>query len=129
MFLRLKGKARKRKETTRNTEERLFSISKMPPVSIPVAAAVFMVVSVAVVGSVTLTLERANHEGIELSRLRDRDRARQGRILQQRPTGVVDFPVEGTYDPYLVGYISIFSIYIFKLFMWVCLVMLKIESF
>ncbi|KAH6814684.1 Eukaryotic aspartyl protease family protein [Perilla frutescens var. frutescens] len=75
----------------------------MPPVNIPAAAAVFLVVSAAVVGGVTLTLERANHEGVELSRLRDRDSARHGRILQQRPTGVIDFPVEGTYDPYLVG--------------------------
>lgn len=78
--------------------------------SVPVAvAALLVVVSVAVVGGVTLTLERANHEGIELSRLRDIDRARHGRLLQQRATGVVDFPVEGTYDPYLVGYTSIFS--------------------
>lgn len=81
----------------------------MPPVNTPVAVAAFLMVSVSVVCGVTLTLERANHEGAELSRLRDLDRARHGRILQQRPTSVVDFPVEGTYDPYLVGYISIFS--------------------
>ncbi|KAK6144307.1 hypothetical protein DH2020_021127 [Rehmannia glutinosa] len=53
--------------------------------------------------SITLTLERASHEGFELSRLRDLDRVRHGRFLQQQPPGVVDFPLEGTYDPYLVG--------------------------
>ncbi|KAL8210435.1 hypothetical protein R6Q57_004872 [Mikania cordata] len=55
----------------------------------------------------TLTLERAfpaNHR-IELSVLRDRDSFRHRRILQQQSsTGdVVDFPVEGIYDPYRVG--------------------------
>ncbi|XP_057781887.1 aspartic proteinase 36-like [Salvia miltiorrhiza] len=75
----------------------------MPPANIPVVVAACLVLLVSVVGGVTLTLEKANHEGVELSRLRDLDRARHGRILQQRPAGVVDFPVEGTYDPYLVG--------------------------
>ncbi|XP_071739592.1 aspartic proteinase 36-like [Rutidosis leptorrhynchoides] len=56
----------------------------------------------------TLTLERAfpvNHI-IELSKLRDRDSYRHRRILQQQSSsvGVVDFQVEGTYDPYLVGF-------------------------
>ena len=53
----------------------------------------------------TLRLERsiplASHE-IELSRLRERDRLRHGRLLQSSG-GVVDFPVQGTYDPFLVG--------------------------
>ncbi|KAL3637905.1 hypothetical protein CASFOL_018353 [Castilleja foliolosa] len=54
--------------------------------------------------TVLLSLERANHDGVELSRLRDIDRVRHGRILQQQqPLGVVDFPLEGTYDPYLMG--------------------------
>ncbi|KAL8515886.1 hypothetical protein ACS0TY_014546 [Phlomoides rotata] len=74
----------------------------MPPVTVTVVVATFLVVSV-VAQSVTLTLERANHAGLELSQLRDRDSVRHGRLLQQRPTGVVDFPVEGTYDPFLVG--------------------------
>lgn len=54
--------------------------------------------------SPTLTLERAfpsNHR-VELGHLRARDRVRHGRILQSTG-GVVDFPVEGTYNPYLVG--------------------------
>ncbi|KAK3043612.1 hypothetical protein RJ639_001674 [Escallonia herrerae] len=53
----------------------------------------------------TLQLERAfpTSHGVELSQLRSRDRARHGRILQSSGGGVVDFPVEGTYDPYLVG--------------------------
>lgn len=83
--------------------------------TVAVVVAVFLVVSVAAVGgdaqSLTLTLERANHAGLELSQLRDRDRIRHGRILQQRPSGVVDFPVEGTYDPYLVGYISVYTLH------------------
>ncbi|KAK9279856.1 hypothetical protein L1049_013538 [Liquidambar formosana] len=37
-----------------------------------------------------------------MSQLRARDRVRHGRMLQTAG-GVVDFPVEGTYDPYLVG--------------------------
>ncbi|KAI5666483.1 hypothetical protein M9H77_16336 [Catharanthus roseus] len=55
-----------------------------------------------------MTLERAfptNH-GVEMSKLRARDWVRHGRLLQQSyapPLGVVDFPVEGTYDPFLVG--------------------------
>ncbi|XVE79342.1 hypothetical protein DITRI_Ditri14bG0050500 [Diplodiscus trichospermus] len=53
----------------------------------------------------TLKLERriplASHE-LELSRLMERDRVRHGRLLQSSG-GVVDFPVLGTYDPFLVG--------------------------
>lgn len=101
----------------------------MPPVNIPVAVAAFLVVSVSVVGGVTLTLERANHEGVELSRLRDLDRARHGRILQQSPTGVVDFPVQGTYDPYLVGYISIFSIFLSFMCTYIFFYLSKDEDF
>ncbi|CAN6561861.1 unnamed protein product [Malus baccata var. baccata] len=53
----------------------------------------------------TLTLERAfptNHK-VEMSQLRARDRVRHGRMLQQSPSGVVSFPVGGTFNPYLVG--------------------------
>ncbi|XP_039059799.1 aspartic proteinase 39-like isoform X2 [Hibiscus syriacus] len=54
----------------------------------------------------TLQLERriplASHE-LELSQLRERDRLRHGRLLQSSSVGVVDFPVLGTYDPFLVG--------------------------
>ncbi|KAH7838177.1 hypothetical protein Vadar_022949 [Vaccinium darrowii] len=55
-----------------------------------------------------LTLERAFprtiHEGgLGLSQLRERDRVRHRRFLQSSSSGVVDFPVEGTYDPFLVG--------------------------
>ncbi|TYI09934.1 hypothetical protein ES332_A09G105500v1 [Gossypium tomentosum] len=54
----------------------------------------------------TLKLERkiplASHE-LELSQLRERDRLRHGRLLQSSSGGVVDFPVMGTYDPFLVG--------------------------
>ncbi|GMI97214.1 hypothetical protein like AT5G22850 [Hibiscus trionum] len=54
----------------------------------------------------TLKLERriplGSHE-LELSQLRERDRLRHGRLLQSSSGGVVDFPVLGTYDPFLVG--------------------------
>ncbi|KAL3518466.1 hypothetical protein ACH5RR_021055 [Cinchona calisaya] len=58
-------------------------------------------------GMMTLQLERAfptNH-GVPLSQLRARDRFRHGRFLQQQSSvnGIADFPVEGTYDPFLVG--------------------------
>ncbi|KAK4492672.1 hypothetical protein RD792_003492 [Penstemon davidsonii] len=75
----------------------------MPLAIIPLLLTAVLVVLTVVVGGVTLTLERANHEGFELSQLRDRDRVRHGRFLQQQTTGVVDFPVQGTYDPYLIG--------------------------
>ncbi|KAF5783635.1 putative nepenthesin [Helianthus annuus] len=59
-----------------------------------------------------LTLERGfavNHV-VELSELKDRDSVRHPRILQQQQQqqqasvgSVVDFPVQGTYDPFRVG--------------------------
>lgn len=55
----------------------------------------------------TLTLERAfpTSHGVELSQLRARDAARHGRKLgsSSNSGGVVDFGVEGSYDPYRVG--------------------------
>lgn len=56
-----------------------------------------------------LTLERASHKGLGVSQLRHRDWVRHGRFLQQQPLGVVNFPVKGTYDPFLVGYASVLS--------------------
>ncbi|KAJ9540511.1 hypothetical protein OSB04_027017 [Centaurea solstitialis] len=77
------------------------------PVTLTLAGAVvFLLLQSAVGFPATLTLERAfpvNHR-IDLSQLRDRDGLRHRRILQSSPAGgVVDFPVEGTYDPYRVG--------------------------
>ncbi|WVZ05452.1 hypothetical protein V8G54_018798 [Vigna mungo] len=53
-----------------------------------------------------LSLERAIplNQRVELESLRARDRARHGRILQGVFGGVVDFAVQGTSDPYFVGY-------------------------
>ncbi|KAI9153527.1 hypothetical protein LWI28_012708 [Acer negundo] len=68
------------------------------------ATAAFLVL-VSVVYSVILPLERAfplNHT-LELSQLRARDRVRHARILQGVVGGVVDFAVEGSSDPLLVG--------------------------
>lgn len=55
----------------------------------------------------TLTLERAfptNHL-VELNQLRVRDSFRHPRILQQQSSvaSVVNFPVQGTYDPNRAG--------------------------
>lgn len=54
-----------------------------------------------------LTLERAfpTSHVVELSQLRARDLARHGRMLESSSPsgGVIDFQVEGTYDPYRVG--------------------------
>ncbi|KAG4981014.1 hypothetical protein JHK85_034972 [Glycine max] len=74
------------------------------------AAAAAFVISVALLAAVaggspaTLTLERAfptNH-GVELSQLRARDELRHRRMLQSS-SGVVDFSVQGTFDPFQVG--------------------------
>lgn len=53
-----------------------------------------------------LPLERAIplNQRVELESLRARDRARHSRILQGVFGGVVDFAVQGTSDPYFVGY-------------------------
>ncbi|XP_015898610.1 aspartic proteinase 36 isoform X2 [Ziziphus jujuba] len=52
-----------------------------------------------------LSLERAFPPArhVQLEALRARDRLRHGRILQTVTGGVVDFPVLGSSDPYLVG--------------------------
>lgn len=76
-------------------------------ISVAVMVAVAILVAAVAVGgegnSVKLTLERVSHRGIELDQLRDGDRIRHGRFLQQQSLVVVDFHVEGTYDPFLVG--------------------------
>ncbi|XP_030927613.1 aspartic proteinase-like protein 2 isoform X1 [Quercus lobata] len=67
---------------------------------------VLVAVSVSVVYSLLLPLERSfplTHR-VELDRLRARDRARHARILQGSVGGVVDFSVQGSSDPYFVGY-------------------------
>ncbi|KAK1409967.1 hypothetical protein QVD17_36498 [Tagetes erecta] len=74
-------------------------------------AVVFMLLHTAVVFCdfpSVLTLERAFpvNNRVELSQLRNRDSLRHRRILQQQQSssgGVVDFPLQGTYDPYRVG--------------------------
>lgn len=65
----------------------------------------------------SLTLERAfprNHR-VDISKLWARDMARHGRILKSSDDHIIDFPVQGTYDPYLVGYI--FPSFSFSLYM------------
>lgn len=53
---------------------------------------------------VTLKLERAfpSNHGLELSELVTRDRVRHRRILQSS-VSVVNFPVDGSFDPFVAG--------------------------
>ncbi|XP_063936199.1 aspartic proteinase 36 [Daucus carota subsp. sativus] len=53
----------------------------------------------------SLRLERGfpRNDWVEISKLRARDMARHGRILKSSDDHIIDFPVQGTYDPYLVG--------------------------
>ncbi|XP_057457112.1 aspartic proteinase 36 [Lotus japonicus] len=71
-----------------------------------VSVALSLLAAAVVSGSpATLTLERAfptNH-GVELSHLRARDMFRHRRMLSESSNGVVDFSVQGTFDPYQVG--------------------------
>ncbi|KVI00122.1 Aspartic peptidase [Cynara cardunculus var. scolymus] len=77
-------------------------------ISATVAVAIVLLQAFVLCGfPTTLTLERAfptNHL-LELNQLRYRDSLRHHRILQQQSSvaSVVDFPVQGTYDPYRVG--------------------------
>lgn len=56
----------------------------------------------------TLKLERAfsHDDAVELSVIRNRDDLRHRRLLQQDSTNddAIDFTLQGTYDPYRVGY-------------------------
>lgn len=74
------------------------------PAGILLSALILSVVVVLGEFQTTFELERAippSHQ-LDLSQLRARDAARHGRLLQSSG-GVVDFPVYGTYDPFLVG--------------------------
>ncbi|KAF5185257.1 Aspartyl protease apcb1 [Thalictrum thalictroides] len=54
---------------------------------------------------VTLTLERAfpaNHK-VQFEQLKVRDKVRRGRFLQSSGGGIVNFPVDGSPDPFTVG--------------------------
>jgi hypothetical protein len=69
-------------------------------------AAVLVSVVYCILPPTLLPLERAFPftRRIELDRLRARDRARQARFLRGAVGGVVDFSVQGSSDPYFVGY-------------------------
>ncbi|XP_072956845.1 aspartic proteinase 36 [Typha angustifolia] len=81
----------------------------------PVVVVVFVVLAAAAVATaggeefpMRLRLERAlPHRGVALEHLKARDRARHGRLLMgSSPSvvaGVVDFPVEGSANPFAVG--------------------------
>ncbi|KAL4591641.1 hypothetical protein LXL04_004611 [Taraxacum kok-saghyz] len=53
----------------------------------------------------SLKLERAfpHNQRVEMSKLRDRDNLRHSRFLKQQSKDVIDFQLQGTYDPYRVG--------------------------
>ncbi|OAY51496.1 aspartic proteinase 36 [Manihot esculenta] len=74
------------------------------PAGIVIAAVLFPVTLVLSSFPATLTLERGippSHR-LELNQLRERDSFRHRRILQSAG-GIVDFPVQGTFNPFLVG--------------------------
>uniref|UniRef100_A0A2N9GW36 Peptidase A1 domain-containing protein n=1 Tax=Fagus sylvatica TaxID=28930 RepID=A0A2N9GW36_FAGSY len=77
----------------------------MVPAGILIAVLLFPAALVLCNFPATLKLERAFPVGqrVELSQLRARDLLRHGRMLQSSSFGVVDLPVAGTYDPFLVG--------------------------
>ncbi|KAH9671042.1 eukaryotic aspartyl protease family protein [Citrus sinensis] len=70
-----------------------------------ILAVLALLVQVSVVYSVVLPLERAFplSQPVQLSQLRARDRVRHSRILQGVVGGVVEFPVQGSSDPFLIG--------------------------
>ncbi|KAL9426884.1 hypothetical protein AB3S75_033631 [Citrus x aurantiifolia] len=70
-----------------------------------ILAVLALLVQVSVVYSVVLPLERAFplNQPVQLSQLRARDRVRHSRILQGVVGGVVEFPVQGSSDPFLIG--------------------------
>lgn len=69
-----------------------------------------------------LALERAfpPSRRVGLEELRARDRRRHGRLLQGRVFGVVDFPVEGSYNPFTVGYFLFLFLGFFLVFDFCC---------
>lgn len=74
------------------------------PAGILIAALILPLAAVFGGFPTSFKLERAippSHQ-LDLSQLRARDALRHGRLLQSS-VGVVDFPVYGTYDPFLVG--------------------------
>jgi hypothetical protein len=100
----------------------------MRPPELVVAAAFLVVATAALLAGATaapfpaaLTLERAlPHKGVPAEHLKERDRARHaGRgLLGAAPAvaGVVDFPVEGSANPYMVGWVNCFASLFF--FVW-----------
>jgi hypothetical protein len=94
----------------------------MRPPELALAAAFLVVATAALLAGAAaatpfpaaLTLERAlPHKGVPAEHLKERDRARHaGRgLLGAAPAvaGVVDFPVEGSANPYMVGWVSCFA--------------------
>lgn len=69
------------------------------------AAAVVVEVGAEKLAAGVLSLERILpvNGKVELEELRARDKARHARMLQSFGGGIVDFPVVGSSDPYLVG--------------------------
>lgn len=90
---------RKEKKTPKNKRETKMRFL-IPAVVLGMATVV-----VSAVCSGVLPLERLSHR-VEMEELRARDRVRHARILRGvvGGGGVVDFSVQGTSDPYSVGY-------------------------
>jgi len=87
---------------------------RTPEMAVDSPAGVIIIAAVLLLAATTLAcgsdavlkLERLippNHE-LGLTELRAFDSARHGRLLQSPVGGVVNFPVDGASDPFLVGY-------------------------
>lgn len=100
-----------RKEKVRTREMAVDS-----PTGVIIAAVLLHAATTMVCGSdAVLKLERLippNHE-LGLTQLRAFDSARHGRLLQSPVGGVVNFPVDGVADPFLVGYLLFLPICLF----------------
>jgi hypothetical protein len=93
---------------------------RLPEVAVAMAVAVAALLVVAASSAAAgpapaaLRLERAlPHKGVRMEHLMERDRARHARrgLLggSSSVAGVVDFPVEGSANPYMVGWVSCFA--------------------
>lgn len=92
----------------RSSNSREMAVDSPTGVIITVAVLLYAAASIVCSSDAVLQLERLippNHE-LGLTELRAFDSARHGRLLQSPVGGVVNFPVDGASDPFLVGYCS-----------------------
>ncbi|PHT37809.1 hypothetical protein CQW23_21382 [Capsicum baccatum] len=81
---------------------KFFSVILVVAAAASVAAAAAAVAGAEKLPAGVLSLERIGGK-VEVEEVRARDKARHARMLQSFGGGIVDFPVVGSSDPYLVG--------------------------